>query len=238
MHPATARRRHVKRILLKRNGYQFGQPPGTCTRVTRVTPGDVACMDTSIQLLARLCRGRWYSLDFVRAKSLAPSDRPMPVGNAAVAMRRIGLPYVLRTGLSAMQIFDYVVKRGPVVIAEAYWSHPHWLGYRYLGRTMRGFATKPGGGSVHVGVARPLRRAGSNQWNFTAGHAVVLAWARRRPDGSRVIGVRDPNHNSAARPERPAWDEITLGQLARMLRSFQTTGVSVAWVPTEVVIKP
>lgn len=219
-------RRHVKRDLLKRSGYQFGQPLSTCTLVTQSFPGDVACADTGMQLILRLVKGRSITLNQVRRVSSATPHLPTPTALVEPALRRLGLPY-RQESLTPRQVWDAAVRHGPVLLAEGYWSHPRWDGkapaWSHDPRT---------GNRVRVGYARPLGRAGNTQPDFIGGHMVVVAWAGWR-DGERVLGVRDPNHHSSARPERPAWDELSMSQVQRMLRSFTTSRTSMCWAPSE-----
>lgn len=229
------RRRHVKRILLERNGYQFGQP--NCSLVTRIVPGDVACADTCIQMVARICRGLNLSLNFIRGISNAPQDVPLPVEASERTLRRLRLPYEIRTGLNAKELMLIARNRGPVLIAEDYWAHPQWKDYNYGGIRQDGKARNASGRDVWVGFAKPLEKAGNNQPTFSGGHMVLLATSRR-VKGGNIGYIRDPNHNSNARPERPAWDVVNTRQLNRMLRSFNKGRGVVAIVPTEVVVKP
>lgn len=230
------RRQHVKRVLLKRNGYQFGQPK--CGLATDDTPGDVACMDTSIQLVARIVKGKWYSIDYIRRLSRAPHHVPMPVANAAIALQRLGLNYRLVDHVGASDIIRLARRRGPVIIAEDYWAHPQWKGYLYAGKRQDGRAKNQNGRIIRVGFADPEGHAGNNQWTFRDGHAVVVATTQPRGESTENALVRDSNHHSASRPERPKWDEITVGQLGRMLRSFNEGRNRAVWIPMEVVLKP
>ena len=227
------RRKHIKRKLLKRNGYQFGQPMTTCNLASRSVPGDVACMDTAIQLVKFLCDGKKISLNAARRATGAPFHVPTPIQYVERGLRRLGLPYRFSNDLTASQVWEILLTRGPVIVAEDYWAHPQWRGYVYAGRRMNGRAGLTG---RYVGFADPDGKAGSNQWNFTAGHAVVFAFAGG-DWGNKSIGVRDSNHNSAVRPERPAWDRISIPQANRMISSFNGGRNKGLWIPTEVVVR-
>lgn len=223
------RRAHVLRLLERRNRYQFGQPNDSL-----VDDGAVACTDTSIQLIVWMAKGKKVSLDNVRKRSGAPADQPMEADEAIRALRSYGLPYEIRRGLLASDIVRIARNKGPVIIAEKYWSHPQWLDYTYAGKTLKGYAVNDAGARVRVGTSVPRRRSGLTQWTFRDGHAVLLA-TDDYEDGKHYAVVRDPNHNSSARPERPAYDMVTMYQLNRMLRSWDRG--SLALVPTRVVIK-
>lgn len=239
------RRKHAKRILLLRTQYQFTEPATTnrlCTRLQSrlnpvVTPGDVGCTDVSMALLLRIVKGRRVTMDAIRLISGAPHHLPMPTANTTLALQRLRLPYAQRLGINARALWDIVVTRGPALMAEGYWSHPRWAGATYLGKPVGAEARDPRTGQkVRVGYARPLGKAGNNQPTFTGGHMVVVAWAGYNDDGERIFGIRDSNHGSSARPARPAWDEVTMAQMQRMLRSFTTNRTSMVWVPAEEVI--
>jgi hypothetical protein len=223
------RREYVLSILRRRNRYQFGQPPATCDLVTRS-----GCADTCIQLIVWMAKGKKVSLNMVRRRSGAPPSSPMQIDQALRALHSFGLPYELRTGLKAGEVIRIAERYGPVIVAERYWAHPQWENYVYAGKRLLGWAKNDSGKRVRVGLARPLQRAGLTQWTFRDGHAVLAATGMYL-DGKRFGVIRDPNHNSPARPERPAYDLVTMFQLNRMLASWP--GTSVALVPTRVVIK-
>ena len=228
---ALTRREHVLKILNRRNRYQFGQPTST---TTLVGGGSVACSDTCIQLIVLMATGKRVSLDNVRRRSGARPGQPMQVNEALRALRSYGLPYELRRYMKASDVLRYASQRGPVIIAERYWSHPQWEGYTYMGKKLNGLARNDANRSVRVGVSKPKRKSGLTQWTFRGGHAVLLATSMKVL-GKRHGIVRDPNHNSWTRPERPAYDAVSVYQLNRMLASWP--GGSLALVPTKVVIK-
>jgi hypothetical protein len=210
------RRERVLRILDLRNRFQFGQPKKTTSKTGY---GKFACTDTCIQLIVKIVRNKNVSLNEVRRRSKAPSTRGMKGSEARRALRRFGMDYDVMYGKDADDVIRMVKNRGPVILAEMYWAHPEWKGYRYFGRTMDGRATDLKNKLRWVGFAKNKRgkfRAGKTQWNFKNGHAVLVATVL--DDGG--IAVRDPNHNSRIRPERPAYDVINKTQLTRMLKSW------------------
>jgi len=242
---AQRRRRHVKRILARRNRYQFGQPAST---TNLVGGGSFACTDTCIQLIVWMAKGKKVTLNDVRRRSggpkgssrFTPGMRGLVPSEALRALRSYGLDYELRS-LGARDLLRIARNRGPVIIAEQYWAHPQWKGYRYAGRTLRGWSTSHAGKRIRVGFARPRTRAGLTQWNFRGNHAVLLASAfvAGLDNVEQSIGlVRDPNHNSSVRPERPKWDVVTPQQLNRMSNSIRNAyyGRRLAYVPKRKVI--
>jgi hypothetical protein len=209
-------RSRVLRILRRRNRFQFGQPPAT---TTLTLGGKSACVDTCIQLIVWMADSKVISQNMVRRASGAPVGEPTQVEQALRALHHFGMPYEYRVGLTAGQVLDIARNRGPVIICHRYWSYPQWRGYTYAGKTLDGHARNDYGKTVRVGLSRPIARSGLTQWTFRDGHAaLVSADGYRR--GKRVAIVRDPNHNSAARPERPAFDILAMSQLNRMLRSW------------------
>lgn len=227
----TERREHVLKILNRRNRYQFGQPSD---QTTLVGGGAVACCDTSIQLIVLMAKGKRVSLNNVRRRSGARAGFPMTPEQAVRALASFGLPYEIRRNLKASDVRRYTRQRGPVIIAERYWAHPQWDGYTYMGKTLKGLARNDANRTIRVNFARPKRKSGLTQWTFRGGHA-VLAATDVQMAGQWLPAIRDSNHNSWTRPERPAYDAVTMFQLNRMLSSWP--GGSLAIVPTRPVIK-
>ena len=227
----TERREHVLKILNRRNRYQFGQP----SRGTRLVDGGaVACSDTCVQLIVLMAKGKKVSLDNVRRRSGARAGFPTTPEQVVRALRSYGLPYEIRRNMRASDVRRMTRQRGPVIIGEKYWAHPQWEGYHYMGRTLNGLARNDAHRTVRVNFARPHRKSGLTQWTFRGGHA-VLAATDVMVAGQWLPAVRDSNHNSWTRPERPAYDAVSMFQLNRMLKSWP--GGSLAIVPTRAVIK-
>ena len=211
------RRDRVLEVLHLRNRFQFGQPK---KKTSKTGYGKFACTDTCIQLIVKIAKNKNVSLNEVRKRSGAPSTRGLRGSEARQALRRFGMDYEVMYGKDADQVISMVKNRGPVILAELYWAHPEWKGYRYAGQTMDGRAIDQHGKSRWVGYAKDRWgkfRAGKTQWNFIGGHAVLVGTVL-----DEGIAVRDPNHNSPVRPERPAYDVINKAQLTRMLRSWPT----------------
>ena len=230
-------RRKVKRRLASKAGrkmFQFGQADSSLTG-----NGMFGCMDTSIQNVFWITKGKKLTLNQVRRATGARANGPTAAVQAAVGLRRLGLPYVIRTDLMMSELLDTIQNKGPVIIAYRYWAHPHWRGANYFGHKMNGWANNNFGRRVFVGFSDPLGKSGANQWGFRGGHAAVLAWARD-PEGrdNVIVGVRDPNHGSATRPQRPLWDKISRSQLSEMLESIRpaNAGRTLVFVPTRRVV--
>lgn len=219
------RRERVLNVFRRRNRYQFGQPKASLV-------SNSGCTDTCIQMIVLLAKDKNVSLNEVRARSGCKPNMPMSTAQALRALGSFGLPYQPRTDLQAAAMLQLVRERGPVILCEKYWAHPQWKDYTYMGRTLRGAAKNDNGVFVRPGYSRPLRRSGLTQWTFRGGHAVLVGTDTHEDDTHWGV-VRDPNHNSPARPERPAYDLISLPQLNRMLNSYGR----LVLVPTRVVMK-
>lgn len=205
---------HVVSVLRRRHRYQFGQPKSSA-----VLGGAVACTDACIQMIVLMANGKSVSLNEVRERSQAPEDQPLTRDEALRALSSYGLRYEARSDMAAPGVLRMARVRGPVILCEMYWAHPQWKDYVYAGRRLNGLTKTDGGRTVRPGFAAPFRRAGLTQWTFRGGHAVLLA-TEVYDDGERLGVVRDPNHNSSARPERPAYDVVSIRQLNRMLSSW------------------
>jgi hypothetical protein len=229
----TEIRRKVKRILARRKMFQWGQPDSSLTGY-----GMYGCADTCIQLIARIAQGKTYTLNQVRRATGAAPYGPTSADAAARGLRRLGLPYVIKANISTEDLIHIVKTRGPVLVAYRYWAHPHWKGATYTGHRMNGWTTNNTGNRVFVGFSSPEGASGANQWGFRGGHAALIAWVRDPDTGETVIGIRDPNHGSTARPKKPAWDKVSTKQLRAMLNSIRPAygGSTLVFIPTKRVV--
>jgi len=206
---------------------QFGQPADDW-----VWDGKTACGHTCWQKLLRLWTGRIVSLNTVNALAGMPRNaraangqpRGMRIEESKALVRRTGLPYVLRVNVTAAQIREWST-RGPVLYGTRYGSMPDKRGYVYNGVRADG---RPNGfarlnGRTQLTGAENIR------------HAVILVAERRVTTSTgallRIEDLRfDPNHGSPSRPERPPYDVISPGQLARELADYSAT--KFAFIPT------
>jgi hypothetical protein len=235
----TAIDRKARRFFESDRRQQFGQPADDW-----VWDGKTACTHTCWQKLIRLWTGRVVSLNAVNALAGMPHNavatdargrpildrfgrripRGMRIEEAKTLVRKLGLPYVLRTNVTIAQIRQWA-KRGPVLYGTRYGSMPDKRGYVYRGVRADG---RPNGfarvnGRTQLTGAENIR------------HAVIYVCERevRTSTGAlaRVETLRfDPNHGSASRPERPAYDVITPGQAAKELADYSAT--KFAFIPT------
>lgn len=190
---------------------QFGQGDDESTR-----NGADGCTHTVLQYLARLWLNRSYSQDQVSVlagwSSGARPGRGLYPSEVQRFCTRVGIPYQVRFGLSAYDVLK-LSDRGPVGFGHAYSHWPEWRGYTYFGVKADGYPN---------GYAGPLGRAGRTQLRgFTGAHfGIVLGWDPDQSTSSRRVVAWEPNHNSPSRPEDPAYDLITSGQLRTVYESY------------------
>lgn len=196
------------------NLQQFGQ-----SHDDAVWDGTTACTHTICQYLALLWTGKFYTLNQVnsmagmpyRAKNLKTGQpRGMRADELARFFKVAGIPMVIKYDIPAGKLLAYT-DRGPVFYGMRYGSAPEWKGTIYHGVT-----AKPPFAIVH----------GKTQLTgFEDGrHAVCLLGAQPIYRNGRVIRFsayrKEPNHGSAARPERPPYDVITTGQFRKEYEDY------------------
>lgn len=114
------------------------------------------------------------------------------------ALNQLGLShYRASFGVDGNDIWN-MVATGPVIVGVYYGKYPNWSGH----------CTVP-----HAEVA------GRTDCGFRGAHA-VLAIGRRWHNGHKDIMIRDPDHHSPSRPERPAYDRINTVQLNTAMRAL------------------
>lgn len=216
----------ASRALAIRRAFPFGQFGQA--NDARTNNGATGCTDTCLQFLALLLLRRWHTHDQIRgaARNLTPL-KGLSYPQVDYWLREIAkLPYKVQTGLSADTILGYVRNRGPVLVGEIYPDHPEWQGYRYFGVTANGRRN---------GYSWPRRASGKTQLGSSYfRHAIVFIAVAPIPAWGGQLGVyvMEPNHGSPARPEKVAYDVITITQ-ARVLvnRYAATSGKSYAAFP-------
>jgi hypothetical protein len=200
--------------------------------------GATGCTHDVLAFLAFLWTGKRWTHDAI--------SKAVGYPNQTLAARRRGLypsevqrfcqvakiPYVVRFGMTATQVLA-AAQLAPVGIGHSYSQWPEWLGYRYGGRTADG---QPNG------YASPLRKAGRTQLvGFTppndAHFGVVLGTDQvpGHPNPAPEVFMWEPNHGSAARPERPPYDIVSDPQFRRVYDSYRNTlgRTPYALVPTK-----
>jgi hypothetical protein len=178
--------------------------------------GSTACTHVVCQYLALLWKGKRYTINEVnnlagmpyRATKLVNGFR-VPRGMNNLEFQRfcdrVGLPYVVRFGLSFETVLTYSNK-APVFYGNRYGSEPRKKGARYNGVT-----AKPPFADLHGAT----QLTGSL---INGRHAVVILGYRSiiSDISGKVVAYRawrkDPNHGSPSRPERPPFDLIKTTQ--------------------------
>jgi len=199
---------------------QFGQASDAYT-----ANGATGCTHTCAQFVAELYTGRWWTHDEISRKigypnmSVTSPRRGMTSTELVAFFRAAGLPYVMRTGWTPAQMLA-AARLGPVFVSHLYPWWPEWRGYVYRGVTADG---KPNG------YATPSGKAGRTQLSgFSGGHAGLLLGA-----AGTLVYAWEPNHGSTARPEKPAYDVMSVAQFAAVATSYQyIPRTSFCYVPT------
>lgn len=200
--------------------------------------GKRGCTQTILRFLALGWTGKLYTQDDVSRMAGYPTSQQAARGTGMTAaqceqfIRAAKLPYRIVPFNHTEGYFGLMRRanlHGPIAIGVAYSHQPQWKGYSYHGVRALG---------VPNGFASPLGKAGKTQLTgFTGSHMdALLGYMFGGRDRHRVCFVKDPNHGSAIRPERPPYDAMTQAQFEKLYESFQTAlGRSLyAIVPTEV----
>jgi hypothetical protein len=220
------RRNHILKIARKkmRRLFQFGQ-----NNDSKAGGGAWACGHVSLQIVYKAWFPNKRTPSINRIETLAgpradPDNNGIHEREMLKAANRLGLKYRLVYDMSPADVVRVAKERGPVIFLCIYTRWPEWHGYKYRGAT---------GNFRPNGIARPKGKAGKNQLvGFNGGHWSVVLSAQRVED-QELLYVRDTNHASPARPERPAYDIMTKQQWTRMYMDYRRQRGRVAvLVPT------
>lgn len=199
------------------NVQQFGQPSDASTNY-----GATGCTDTCLQWMVYVWKGYKVTQDRIRYVARANKSVPIPRtrGLYPSEVQRVlnyYLPgkYVVVLGESA-QTIRKAAKRAPVLFGHHYYYWPDWYKYRLGGTASDG---RPNG------YASPRGAAGKTQSTWSGAHAGVLLGTAEGTDGdSDLVYAFEPNHGSAARPEKPAYDVMTEAQFDAVYESYRLLG--------------
>lgn len=226
----------VLRAIRKREqrpSQQFGQANDAYT-----ANGATGCTHTVLQWLAWYIKGRWYTHDEIskmvgypnQSKIAVSKQRGLYPSEVSSFLRRAGLPYVVRFGLTNQQVLQIANKLGPVGFGHHYGWVPEWQGYRYGGVVADG---RPNG------FAAPSGKAGKTQLTGWAGahFGLLLGYNSTDPVTAKRVYYWEPNHNSGSRPEDPPYDRCTTPQWKALYNSYHDVlGRSLyAIVPTKAI---
>lgn len=213
---------------------QFGQSDDEST-----WNGATGCTQTILQRLILAKTGTRYSHDEIsRIASYPwpaqnPNRRGMYSGGSdnevGRVMAKFGLPYKLMSSTSYQTWRPWLPnaanERGPVMLGILYGWWPEKPGFHYGDTVSNGSPN----GYASIGGKTQLTGAESV-------YHMILAWgARKDPDRRTTYFAytNEPNHGSGSRPETPAYDRTTTGQLARAYLAYAHDGrPRLAWVPT------
>jgi hypothetical protein len=208
---------------------QFGQGDDEST-----WDGRTACTHVVLQALALIWLDRKLSIDQISAlagywREVNAQGQPRGMNNVEfeTVCRRLGLPYTVVFGLSASDMVRYS-NRGPVFYGMRHGSHPDMKGATYQGTRARAPFAIRGGQTQLTGFENGRHAV------LLLGYRQTVSRLTRKVTGYRAW-VKDPNHGSAARPERPAFDEMTVEQVKREYEAFLETGANNVYcaIPTE-----
>lgn len=173
--------------------FQFGESTAPCG-------GSSCCTDTCIKMIVEYYKEQTHPLAEIRKRAQAKTnfnEGPCTGLNHVEVLNALsyyGLShYTVSFGADAQKVFDKV-KIGPVIVGVHYGSYPEWEG--------------------KCGAGPEAEIGGKTDCSFTGAHAVLAIGGRFHVGrGHRDIYVRDPDHNSPSRPEKPAYDRIRKHQL-------------------------
>lgn len=194
-----ARLPHSNDIFQYPARFQFGQAGAPCR-------GQSCCTDTCIQMIVEYYKDRTYTLSEIRRRAQAKTsfdERPCTGLNhieTLNALNSMGVThYRPAFNVTAQQVWEKV-RYGPVIVAVYYGSYPNKAG------SCRGVQAEIGG---------------RNDCGFRGAHAVLAIGGKFHTIGKsthRDIFMRDPDHNSPARPYKPDFDRMRLSQLDTAMR--------------------
>jgi hypothetical protein len=163
----------------------------------------VACTDTCVQMIINYYKDRYISLNEVRKDSgVAPYGTGLTVTQALKSLSANGVTHY-RWTLGYDRVFMLGrLKLGPVIVSTYYKYYPIWDGKKCTGTN-----------KAQIG--------GKTDCYFTGAHAVLVIKAIPVYSDGKLLRydylVRDPDHNSPGRPEKPKYDRMTETQLKRAM---------------------
>lgn len=181
--------------------FQFGQVDAPCA-------GASCCTDTCIQMIVEYYKDVTHSLGGIRRNAQRDThfdERPCTGLNSVEvlnALENLGIKhYKVGKAVDAWDVWRKL-DVGPVIVGVHYGSYPD----------EKGRCTN-----------RNAERNGKTDCPFSGAHAVLAVGKRvhRVPkDFHRDFYIRDPDHNSRARPEKPDYDIIRRKQLDLAMKNI------------------
>jgi len=212
---------------------QFGQGDGDTTTKN----GSLGCTHTVLQTLVQAKTGDRPTQDEISHAAGYPSQAGLPAGqgrgmtwsggdNGEImrVVHRYGLPYRLffpggPLTAAVWQTVKDAVSKGPAMIAVCYKYQPEKLNYTYRGVHSDG---KPNGYAL-VGGKTQLT-------GFDGAHAELWVDYFKHTQLGWIHHVKDPNHGSGIRPEKPGYDRIRDAQMKRLVGSYRLMGRKLAFL--------
>jgi hypothetical protein len=196
---------HSTNILNYPARFQFRQSGAPCG-------GSSCCTDTCIQMIIEYYKERTVSLSSIRwaAQRLSNFNEAPCTGINYVevlnALSYYGINhYKVGANSTIWAARDYANRYGPVIVGVHYGSYPRSTSNR-------------------CGTTNRAEYNGKTDCGFNGAHAVLLLGTRNHylPDGRRHTDflVRDPDHNSWARPEKPHYDKMNSVQFNNAFRNL------------------
>lgn len=190
---------HTTDILKYPARFQFGEATAPCG-------GASCCTDCCIKMIVEYYKEQTHSLAEIRhrAQSAYNFDERSCTGlnylEVLAALNSFGIGhYKVSFGSDAVDVWNKVLV-GPVIVGVHYGTYPE----RRDKCDRFGMKAESGG---------------KTDCPFNGTHA-VLAIHRRYHTTHRDIFVRDPDHNSPSRPEKPIYDIITRMQLDKAMKNL------------------
>lgn len=164
----------------------------------------VACTDTCVQMIINYYKDTYPSLVKVRRDSgQVPYGTGLTVTQALRSLNANGVTHYRWTLGYDRAFMLGRLKLGPVIVSTYYKYYPIWKDKK----------CDTGTNLAQIG--------GKTDCGFTGAHAVLVVKAIPVYSSGKLLRydylVRDPDHNSPGRPEKPRYDRMTEAQLKRTM---------------------
>lgn len=171
--------------------------------------GASTCTDTVIQMIVEYYKEKTYSLSTIRS----------------LAQRGTNFDHSPCTGINYVEALNALSNLGVRGYQVAYGKDLNFVASKMLiGPVLVGVEGGSYPNSAHSCGGVKAEVGGRTQCNFTGAHAILaLKYQRHIVNGKTIHWdyiTRDPNHNSPARPEKPAYDRITNAQLTKAMQDL------------------
>lgn len=169
--------------------------------------GSTACTDTCVQMIIEYYKEKSVSLEDIRKASGGPNDgvHGLIPSQQLRALAHYGITnYKYAVGINYQFVMDHAVKTGPVIVYVGYGAYP----IAAHNKCSQGFVATVGGKTDCI---------------FTGAHATLAIGIKRifGKDGKVLrydAAIRDPDHNSDSRPEKPPYDQFPQPSLGNAMK--------------------